>query len=298
MGVALGRKGIRAAVLHQHNGGWHITRVQEMPVSLSLFEGEPPPDAIQVLAQALASLLPETVGNFVPLHLALPGASVSLRVLTLDAVPKTESDRISLVRWRLAQELAVGYELACSYQVLEQGKNGGALLGIAVDARWLVCLTEACRIAQIVPTVIDAGFSSLFNLSYSQIATFSGDSVLICLEAESWSMLAIDGQTRIKFARSWWRTPIAASAGGSDYQALALEAEQAIRAYIHGGSAPVERVYLAGDESDIKPLAAVLDQRMQQRCHALAVTAQKIPNNVRSPSGNFSTALAATFDLR
>ena len=33
------------------------------------------------------------------------------------------------------------------------------MLGIAIDARWLACLTEACSAAQIVPTVIDAGFN-------------------------------------------------------------------------------------------------------------------------------------------
>ena len=98
-------------------------------------------------------------GGRLSFNLAIPGAAVSLRVLNLDAVPTAENDRINLVRWRLAQELAVSYELACSYQVMEVGEKSGALLGIAIDARWLVCLTEACRIAQIVPTVIDAGFS-------------------------------------------------------------------------------------------------------------------------------------------
>lgn len=292
IGAALGRNGMRATVLRKYNGAWQIARVQEIPVPFSLFEGEPPSNAVQVLSQTLVSILPEAVKNFVPLHLALPGAAISLRVFALDAVPKVANDRLSLVRWRLAQELAVGHELAASYQVLEDGEQNGALLGIAMDARWLKCLTEACSVAQIVPAVIDAGYSYLFNHFHSGIAAFRVSTALICLEAESWSMLVIDEQARIRFARSWWRSPAPASA--EDYQNIALEAEQSIRAYIHGGVTLIQRISIAGEGADIKSVAAILDQRMQQPCHTLAIAPGVAPDEHRG----FSTAIAASFDNR
>lgn len=304
IGAALGRNGIRASILREHDGVWQVARVQAIPVSVSLFEGEPPSDAVQVLAQALATLLPEAVGSFVPLHLALPSATVSLRVFTLDTVPKAENDRFSLVRWRLAQELAISYELACAYQIqeegqiLKQGEKNAALLGIALDARWLACLTEACSAAQIVPTVIDAGYSFLFNYFHSEISTFHGCSALICLEPESWSMLVIDEQAHIRLARSWWRNPAAPSAQVADFQFIALEVEQAIRAYMLSGAAPIQRISIAGEGPDIKSLAAILNQRMQQPCHTLAITAGVDPNSLRPEHRGFSTALAASFDIR
>lgn len=310
IGAALGRNGIGAAILREHDGVWQVARVQEMPVRVSLFEGEPPFDAVTVLAHALAELLPEAVGHFVPLHLALPGAAVSLRVFSLDTVPKAENDRLSLVRWRLAQELAASYELACAYQIIEQGQileqgqiqehgeKSGALSGIAIDARWLACLTEACRATQIVPTVIDAGFSFLFNRFHAEIASLRECSAMICLESESWSMLVIDEQARIRLARSGWRNPAAASAEVADYQSIALEAEQAIRAYMLGGATPIQRISIAGEGADIKSLAAILDSRMQQPCHILAVTTGEGLNGLRPEHRKFSTALAASFDMR
>ena len=298
IGADLGRNGMRASVLRKQNGIWQVTRVQEMPAPVSLFEGEPPSDAVQLLAQALASLLPEAVGNFVPLHLALPGAAVSLRVFSLDTVPKAEIDRLNLVRWRLAQELAVGYELACNYQILDDEKDS-AMLGIAVDARWLACLTEACSAAQIVPSVIDAGYSFLFNHFHPEITAFHKCTALICLESESWSMLVIDEQARVRLARSWWRNPAAASGEVMGHQSMALETEQALRAYLLGGAAPVQRIYIAGESPDIKSLAAILDQRMQQPCHTLAVSDRAgLPSNLRPEHRVFSTALAASFDIR
>ena len=314
VGAALGRNGIRAAILHQHDGVWQIARVQEIPVSVALFEGAPPPDAVQVLTQALASLLPEAVGNFVPLHLALPGAAVSLRVFGLDAVPKAEPDRINLARWRMTQELAVNYELVCAYQILaegttpEQGENsselpgselpGNELLAIAMDGRWLACLTEACRAAQIVPTVIDAGYSFLFNHFHAEIAALQACCALICLESDSWSMLVIDQQARIRLARSWWRNPAATATQAADFQFIALEAEQAIRAYVLSGATPIQQISIAGEGADIKSLAAILDQRMQQPGNMLAATGDEVTNNLQLELRGFSTTLAVAFDFR
>ena len=289
--MAFGRKGVHAAVLRENEGAWSIDRVQERSLPFSLFEGDPPANAVQVLAEVLASLLPQAVNNCVPLHLAVPGAAVSLRVFDLDAVPKAADDRLSLVRWRLAQELTVGYELASSYQTLEEGENKGALLGMAMDARWLKCLTEACHTAQIVPDVIDAGYSYLFNHSHSGIAVFPGVAAMICLEAESWSMLVIDQQARIKFGRSWWRSSELASA--EDYQNMTLEAERAIHAFMHGGTTSIQQIAIAGEAADIKSLAAILDQRMHQPCHMLAITGV-----AANQHRGYATALAAAGDMR
>jgi hypothetical protein len=298
IGAALSRSGVCASILRKRDGIWQVIRVQEVSVPIALFEGEPPADAVKVLAHAFTILLPEAAGTFLPLHLALPGAAVSLRLFSLDAVPKAENDRIDLVRWRLSQELAAGYELACAYQILDDAGQSGTMLGIAIDARWLACLTEACSTAQIVPTVIDAGFSYLFNHFHPEIATFQVCSALICLEAESWSMLIIDEHARIKLARSWWREPAAASGDITAYRAIALEAEQSIRAYMIGGATPIQRISIAGEGPDIKSLAAILDQRMQQPCQILAVTSREAQDNLRPEHSHYSSALAASFDTR
>ena len=305
IGVALGRNLLRASILGKHDGTWQVARVQAVPVPVSLFEGEPSSATTQALAQALTSLLPEAVENFVPLHLAVPGAVTSLRVFSLDTIPKAEKDRINLVRWRLAQELGVNYELACAYQIHEESQlqaggveGGGTLLGSAIDARWLECLNEACSAAHIVPTVIDGSFSSLFNHFHSEIKAFREHSALICLEPESWSLLVIDEQARVRLARSWWRDPGAGSAAAADYDAIALEVEQAIRAYTLMDATPVKRVAIAGEGADISALAVVLNQRMQQPCHMLAVMQGGGANRMRPEYRGFSSALAAAFDFR
>ena len=324
VGVALSRDGIRAVILRQQEGVWQVARVQEMPVPFPLFEGEPPADAVSVLAQLWSALLPEAVGQCVPLHLALPGTAVSLRVFGLDSVPKSEQDRLNLVRWRLGQELAASYELACAYQMVEQAGPGGAVLGIAMDARWLDCLNESCSTAQIVPTAIDAGFSFMFNHFHAQLAACPVCCALICLEQKSWSILVIDVQARIRLARSWRRNPATVSnhspasdqspvsnqsaADHEDYRVIALEAEQAIRACNLVGATPIQRILIAGEAADINALARLLDAHMQQPCQLLAMTSGEELNRLRPEhkkfsstnfsSAHFSTAWAAAFDTR
>lgn len=312
IGVALGRDGIRAVVLRQQDGVWQVASVQEMPVPFSLFEGEPPADAVPVLAQLWSALLPEAVGQFVPLHFALPGTAVSLRVFGLDSVPKSELDRLSLVRWRLGQELAANYELACAYQIVEQAEQGGAspggeLLAVSMDARWLACLNDSCSAAQIVPTAIDAGFSFMFNHFHAQLAACPVCCALICLEQKSWSILVIDVQARIRLARSWRRNSAPVSKQSADdhddFQAIALEAEQAIRACNLVGATPIQQILIAGGAADINALAGLLDAHMQQPCQLLAMTSGEELNRLRPEhkkfsSANFSTAWAAAFDIR
>ncbi len=305
-------------ILRQQEGVWQVARVQEMPVPFSLFEGEPPADAAPVLAQLWPALLPEAVGRYVPLHLALPGAAVSLRVFDLDVVPKSEQDRFNLASWRLNQELAASYELACAHQIVERAAQGGALLAIALDARWLACLNESCSAAQIVPTVIDAGYSFMFNHFHAQLVACPECCALIYLEAESWSLLVIDVEARIRLARSWWRNsaPVSDHSPATnkraddrdDYQAIALEAEQAIRAYNLVGATAIGRISIAGEGADIASLAAILDSRMRQPCQILAMNPAEelnglLPEHKKFSSANFSgahftSAWAAAFDTR
>ena len=111
-------------------------------------------------------------------------------------------------------------------------------------------------------------------------------------------MLVIDEQAHIRLARSWWRNPAAPSAQVADFQFIALEVEQAIRAYMLSGAAPIQRISIAGEGADIKSLAAILDQRMQQPCHTLAITTGVEPNSLRPEHRGYSTALAASLDIR
>lgn len=260
-GLAIGRGYVGLACVEAGKGGGEV-RVAEERLDFPVFNGAPTPPAAEALTKALRKVAGSLARRYLPIHVSLPDALLRWTVLELDQIPNKRAAQLELVAFRFARQgLAGDYVHACQ----PLGRDGGKhlLLGVAGDAGWHRLVSEALERAGLVAWTIDGNACRQFNLFHDRLTAASGS--LVALAPDAWSLWLWDAEGRIRYARGRWRT------GGDDHDEIALEAERAILAYVHGDAArTVARVFaVAGEESEAMERA--LNARLREPCTRLSV---------------------------
>lgn len=252
---------VRAELLGKE---WKITQVAQECLSFAPFRGVPRAEDTSALAQALERL----VGNLRqvhPIQFALPDPAAIFQVLEFESLPGTSQERTALARFRLEKDWPAASKMECVTQLLGVDRERSLMLVMAVDRAWLECLRGACRAAGIVPHVMDMTVCHVFNQLHDSLLGQASDGALLVMEPHAWTLLLWDQDTRPRFVRTRWREM--AADRGSDHEAIAVEVERLIRAYVLAvPDRKVSNLYVSAAEADAAPIAQRLDTRMHTPC--------------------------------
>lgn len=230
-----------------------------------MFKGAPTAETVSALEKAVAAVCDGAAREFIPVHVSLPDPAAAVAVFELDDLPKTRAAQLNLVSWRLAKE-HYGNEqpLRCACQTLGQQDGKQLLFGMALEASWRDAVREGLRRAGVVPWTMNVATGYRFNRFYPLLTSARNGGAMVALDADAWTLALWDADGRPRWLRGRWREHLPAD--GAVYDAIAVETERAILAYVHGGGdRRVERVYAAaGDETTA--LADALDRRLRERC--------------------------------
>lgn len=248
VGIALGTDTVAASGLVPAPDGWRVRWSRHRSLPFRLFTDQPDAHMTEALANALMEVAPEAAQTCGPVHVALPDTGASVAVFEFDELPEGESVRIDLARGRFEHDRHLdGSSLACRVQPLGTDNGKHLLYASAVDARWLACLTEAMRSANIVPWVIDTAAAFHFSRIDHRLASAAGSraGAMTVVNHHSWTLLAWDRARRPRLVRS--RRCATAEATPADVSAASREIERLIQAYVRGDDErAVEQFYLDG----------------------------------------------------
>lgn len=262
-GLVLGVQEIVACRITRADGSWRIAEVVAEACPVSLYKGIPVPGFAEQLAPLIAKVAAGAVGHYTPVCVAVPDPAAGLHVLELESLPKSAAERETLVRWHLEKLWPPGTALACRFQELGTVNDKPLLLVSAMPSVWLDGLTEACRQANVIPTLWRPAMVYRFNRFYDQLLRAERDGALLAVDAQSWTLMLWDANGRMHYARSRWRD----TASGSEADTIAVETERTVRAYVHGGRGRrLDAVHLLGSGDLVRQIAARLDARMQTAC--------------------------------
>lgn len=264
MGIELA--GDRLVAIHAELVGevWGITGVEEKRLAFAPFRGVPRAEDELALSQALASLA-DAQRQAQPIQFALPDPAALFQIWELESLPGTVQERNALARFRLEKEWPSASKMECVTQPLGVDRERALMLVIAVDRAWIECLRGACRTAGIVPTVMDMTVCHVFNQLHDKLHGQTSDGALLMMEPHAWTLLLWDQQARPRFVRTRWRETIAGRA--SDHDAIAVEVERLVRAYVLAAPGRiVSSLYVSAEEIDATPIAERLDTRMHTPC--------------------------------
>ena len=256
-GLAVGRDYVAFAGIAR---GGKVEALEERRLAARLFAGAPPSDVQRVLIDALQPFARTVARRYLPLHVSVPDAAVRWATFELDEMPRSAAARLELARFRFSRQ---GVNGAAVYACQALPPDGGKplLLGMAMDGAWLACITTALAAAGLRAWSLNANASRQFNRFHDRLAGSGG--ALVCAAPDAWSLMLWDDGVRLRHARGRWRE------GGGDHDAIALELERAMLAYVHGSGRSIERVFVAADAV----LADAIDARTGLACVRLPVEA-------------------------
>ncbi len=301
MGIELA--GDRLIAVHTELLGevWNVTRVTEAQLPFVPFRGMARVEDLAALAQALEQLAGSRQQTQLPIQIALPDPAAMFQVLELESIPATVSERNALARFRLEKEWPIAASMECVTQALGEDQGRPLLLAMAIDRAWLDGLRTACRVAGLVPSVMDMAICHIFNLFQERLrgpaaGEVSGGALLV-IEAHAWTLMLWDSAARPRFVRTRWREPVIGQA--ADHEAIAVEVERLVRAYVLAApERSVNGLYICGADTELAPLAACLDKRMHAPCVCLKLGqglsfAPEVEESVLSP-GALAAAVLRT----
>lgn len=264
--------GERLIAIHTELMGavWNVTQVAEERLPFVPFRGIPRAEEMSALAQALERLAGSQHQTQLPIQFALPDPAAMFQVLELDVLPGTLQERNALARFRLEKEWPAAVNMECVTQPLGEDQGRALLLVMAVDRAWLEFLRSACRVAGLVPYVMDMTLCHVFNRLHGRLGEEASSGALLVIEPHAWTLLLWDNATRPRFVRTRWRETVAV--GVPDHEAIAIDVERLIRAYVL--AAPernVSGLYICAADADLAPLATCLDTRMRTPCVRLSL---------------------------
>ena len=266
-GLSIGAQEIVACQLRRQVGAWQVTTVNAEATPLRLYKDTPAADAVQQLVPVIARVAAGAAGKCIPLSVVIPDPVVSMAILELETLPKTVADREAMARWHLQKLGSPDTTLACVAQDLGMSDDKHLLLASAVSRVWLDCLLGACYAANVVPTIWQSAIAYRFNRFQEQLLREGQDGALLTIDSASWSLLLWDQSGRARHLRSRWRD----LASGNEAETIAVEAERAVRAYVHGGRGRrLGTVHIIGDSDIANRVVALLEARMQNACARLS----------------------------
>lgn len=265
IGIAIGTREVCAVRLTSNRNEWFRDWSRCKKLDTPMFKGVPTAETISALEKAVAAVCDGAAREFIPVHVSLPDPAAAFSVFELEQLPKARAAQLNLVSWRLAKE-HYGDErpLHCACQTLGQQDGKQLLLGMALEASWRDAVREGLRRAGVVPWTMNVATGYRFNRFYPLLTSARNSGAMVALDPDAWTLALWDADGRLRWLRGRWREhpPV----DGAVYDAIAVETERAILAYVHGGGdRRVERVYVAGGD-ETAALAAALDRRLRERC--------------------------------
>ncbi len=269
-GLVLGVHEIVACRIARAEGSWRIAELNAEKLPAPLYKESPTPEWAAQLVPAIARAAAGAAGRYAPVCVAVPDPVVNLNVLELESLPRSIAEREALARWHLEKLWPQGTACACQLQDLGMADGKHLLLVAAMARAWLETLTQACRLANVIPTIWQPAIVYPFNRFHESLLRAGQEGVLLSMDPHAWSLLLWDADGRVRYSRSRWRDPSA----GDEAEQIAVEVERLVRAYVHGGRGRhVEAVHLFGTDEAIQQVAARLDARMQNPCVQLSALA-------------------------
>ena len=294
IGIAIGTREVCAVRLSSRRDEWHLEWSRQADLDAPMFQGAPSTEAVSALEKAVAAVCEGAAREFIPVHVSLPDPAGVIAVFELDDLPKTRAAQLNLVSWRLTREhYGDDRPLRCACQTLGQQDGKQLLLGMALEASWQGAVREGLRRAGVVPWTMNVATGYRFNRFYPLLTSERNSGAIVALDPDAWTLALWDADGRLRWLRGRWREHLPAD--GAVYDAIAVETERAILAYVHGGGdRRVERVYVAGGD-EAAALAAALDRRLRERCVPLtADMGQAAGSNPGKPlAALMETALSA-----
>lgn len=230
VGIALGPYSIALAHLEFKSNAWKQKCAVKVDLDDKCFLGKLSREQEELIVSVLTELVMEFRGRYMPIHVAIPSPIVTMRTLLFDVLPKVNSERSRLVRWRLAKELMEREkDIHCVYQ--ESGKIEGmnAVSAWAMSVGWQESLTEILMKAQVIPWTVRSSGAYLWNRYYRHAVGKDGVA-FVFVDDSSWTLLISDKNTCLRYYESKWRNK-----GGERIESLVLEIERKIMAYVHAG---------------------------------------------------------------
>ena len=270
--IGLELAGERLIAVHTELIGavWNVTQVAEEYLPFVPFRGVPRTEEMTALAQALGRLAGSQHQTQLPIQIALPDPAAMFQVLELDALPGTLHERNALARFRLEKEWPAAESMECVTQPLSVDHSRALLLVIAVDRAWLDFLRTACGLAGLVPSVMDMTVCHVFNRLHERLAEEASGGALLLIEEHAWTLILWDSATRPRFVRTRWREAVSGQA--SDHEAIAIEVERLVRAYVLASpDRNVSGLYICAADAEFTPFAGCLDRRMRTPCVRLSL---------------------------
>lgn len=284
-GLDIGRNVVRYVELETKSGQSQVRFMRSAPLEPAMFDGEPSPQSVRQIADAVAQVAEVARNRYLPLHVSIPDPVVRTAIFELEELPKRPAARTALVQFRLQRDLPSqewDYRSE-SLGTLSSGKH--LLLGVAMSGAWRRAVIEALQSKGIVAWSLAGRLPRLVN---ALGGTLSGaTSVLVSAMEDSWALAALDPQGRLRYVRSQWRT------ADLTPSAMAAEAQRAILAYVHqDADRSIEKIRLFS-ESGGDDLASELDARSDHACHRLTPVqfAAELPSDPALLE--YSSALAA-----
>jgi hypothetical protein len=269
-GITFGQGRLSFVRLERASGTWRCLTAEDVALPVLAFERPPAPEAIQVISEALARLVPDARRAYLPLQVTLPDPLGYIGALELDTLPKSSATRRELVRWHFERDLhlnAVDYEF--DHQDLGMNGNVHLLLGQSLDKPWLEVIRHALNNASLHVWNINTTFCRHYNTHYPMLTSGHAGAGLITLDADTWSFGFFDAEGRVRFVRSRWRRR-----DEQFSESFAVEIESTVRSYVHGGKGrDIRQLFLVGDELDTASLAEGLNPRLGSPCVRLTARA-------------------------
>jgi hypothetical protein len=258
-GIAIDGNAVCVAHLGGGPEGQTLLAIDTRKLSSPLFAGTPTAADEAHLTEVLREAGAVFRGRFVAVRVSVPDTVIRSAVFDLDELPKTEALRGALLRWRFAKEWQRPEE-ALECRGAELGEDGGkkVYFGQAADRAWLDCVRRALAAAGMVPWSVNAAAVSRFNCFHDDMAAVGG--ALLALDAASWNLQVWDAKGRVRRVLTRLRV-----SGASEYEGIVNAVERAILAHVHeAGGRTVDRLYLTGDEDEVKGLAVAFDGRLRE----------------------------------
>lgn len=266
-GLVVGAQEVVACQLLRQENGWLLATVNVEATPETLYRATSDGQMVQRLMPVIAGVAGAAAGRCIPLSVAIPDPAISVAMLELDSLPKTQVDRVALARWQLQKFWPADTDLACIAQDMGMNDNKHYLLASAMPSVWLNGILSACHAAHVVPTFWQSAIVHRFGRFETQLCREGRDGSLLTIDTTSWSLLLWDQSGRVRHLRSRWRDPVSTN----EAETIAVEAERTVRAYVHGAPGRrMDAVHFIGDSELANRVVALLEARMQNACVRLS----------------------------
>lgn len=293
VGLAIGVHQVCAVRLTSERDAWSLDWSRCETLDAPMFRGVPSTETAAALEKAVAAVCEGVNREYVPVHVSLPDPLAAVSVFELEGLPKTREAQLDLVNWRFAKE-HYGDErpLRCVCQPLGPNDGKQLLLGLALEVPWQDAVRDRLKRAGIVPWSMNIAACYRFNRFHPLLTDGRQSGAMVALDPDAWTLALWDADGRLRWLRGRWRD---GQRDDAAYDAIAVDAERFILAYVHGGAdRRVERIYVAGGD-ETGPLTEALNRRLREHSIPLAADGGTVAARDKNKTGNglMDVALAA-----